>query len=178
MEYTVIHSNEEPVEELPEIVTILFGDRKETLNMIKSEGATLQIGENEPVDISENVMVDYEEEGEGWDLEFLYFAAINLSDYVEDAEGNCTITLPEGFFNIGGYEILGTLYGGEDSPELVIVYVIDSTEAVKGINADADGIFRVYNLNGILVLSTENALELNNLAKGIYIINGKKYIIR
>ena len=178
MEYTVIPSNEEPVEELPEIVTILFGDRKESLNIIKSEGATLQIGENEPVDISENVMADYEEVGEGWDLEYLYFAAINLSDYVEDAEGNCTITLPEGFFNIGGFTIAGNLVAGEDSPEVVIVYVIDSTEAVRGINAETDGIYRVYNLNGMLVLSTENALDLNTLAKGIYIINGKKYILR
>ena len=178
VEYTVIPSNEEPVEELPEIVTILFGDRTEKLHIIKSEGATLQIGGNEPVDISENVMVDYEEQGEGWDLEYLYFAAIDLSDFVEDAECNCTITLPEGFFNIDGYEILGTIYGGEDSPELVIVYVIDSTEAVKGINADDDGIYRVYNLSGMLVLSTDNALDLNSLSKGIYIIHGKKYLLR
>lgn len=177
-DYTVIPSAKEPVEELPEIVTILFGDRREDLNIIAAEHATLQIGEEEPVDITEDVMVDYEEEGEGLDLKFLYFAAINLSDYVETAKGNCTITLPAGFFNIGGVTILGQLYGGEPSPEVVIVYVVEQPSGIKGISADADGLYRVYGINGVNVLTTADILDLDNLAKGIYIINGRKYIIR
>lgn len=36
----------------------------------------------------------------------------------------------------------------------------------------------VYNLMGVKVLDTDDAAEVNNLAKGLYIVNGKKVAIR
>lgn len=39
-----------------------------------------------------------------------------------------------------------------------------------------DGVFDIYNLNGMKVRS--NAASLNGLAKGIYIVNGKKYVVK
>ena len=42
-----------------------------------------------------------------------------------------------------------------------------------------DGIYVVYDLNGILKLTTTDAAEIRNtLDKGIYIINGKKVLIK
>ena len=52
---------------------------------------------------------------------------------------------------------------------------IGENSGVKDIVTESEnGIFRVYNTQGISVLETEDASELNNLPKGIYIINGKK----
>ena len=41
-----------------------------------------------------------------------------------------------------------------------------------------DGVYKVYNPQGIKVLETKNASEIDNLAKGIYIINGKKALVK
>ena len=38
--------------------------------------------------------------------------------------------------------------------------------------------YKVYNLTGSLIMETTQTSDLNNLKAGIYIINGKKYIIR
>lgn len=52
------------------------------------------------------------------------------------------------------------------------------TTDVKALNSDEfDGVYRVYNLQGMKVLETTDASQLNNL-KGLYIINGKKAIIK
>lgn len=40
------------------------------------------------------------------------------------------------------------------------------------------GVFRVYNLQGVLVLTTEDAEAVNRLPKGLYIVNGKKTAIK
>ena len=41
-----------------------------------------------------------------------------------------------------------------------------------------DGVYRVYNLNGILVKTISSKNELESLPRGIYIVNGKKTAIR
>ena len=44
---------------------------------------------------------------------------------------------------------------------------------------DFDGTYTVYGLNGALKLTTTDAAEISNsLGKGIYIINGKKVLIK
>ena len=50
---------------------------------------------------------------------------------------------------------------------------------IRGIEADEDGLVKVYTLDGRLVRTVgKNADALSGLAKGIYIVNKKKYIIR
>ena len=65
--------------------------------------------------------------------------------------------------------------------EAILYYNIsfnsDSTTDVVDIEA-VDGLFRVYDLRGVNVLNTENALDINNLQPDIYIVNGKKVMIR
>lgn len=46
------------------------------------------------------------------------------------------------------------------------------------IVSSADGIYAVYNLQGILVLKTEDIESVKQLPAGLYIVNGKKMIIR
>ena len=52
---------------------------------------------------------------------------------------------------------------------------VDNTGGVDGI-ADDEGRIRVFNVNGVMILDTDNAAELSNLPKGLYIVNGKKVI--
>lgn len=46
------------------------------------------------------------------------------------------------------------------------------------IDDAAHGVYKVYNPQGVKVLETLDASEINNLPKGIYIVNGKKVVVR
>ena len=48
------------------------------------------------------------------------------------------------------------------------------TIKVDDLNRDTSG--KVYSISGVLV--ENNAADLNNLPKGIYVVNGKKYVVR
>ena len=60
-------------------------------------------------------------------------------------------------------------------------YIFTGVNGYNGIEsaiADSDnGLYKVYNLQGVNVMTTENKADLNNLDKGLYIINGKKTVI-
>ena len=89
--------------------------------------------------------------------------------------------IPEGKATVVITGVLGEngLYANYDG-YAVYTYYTDMV-AGSGISAvveDQDGRWTVYNMNGIRILSTENASDLNALRKGLYIINGKKVIIR
>lgn len=53
----------------------------------------------------------------------------------------------------------------------------DPLAGIAGISADANGIYHVYNMQGINILETKDASTLRNL-KGYFIVNGKKVVIR
>lgn len=64
--------------------------------------------------------------------------------------------------------------------ERKLYYNLDFTSISTGVTeiaAPADGLFRVYNLQGIEVLKSANALDLNSLPRGLYIVNGKKLVL-
>ena len=48
------------------------------------------------------------------------------------------------------------------------------TVKVDDLNRDTSG--KVYSVSGVLVKN--NAADLNNLPKGIYVVNGKKYVVK
>ena len=67
-----------------------------------------------------------------------------------------------------------------NSPYYSDPIIIGDTESVfKEINKDNQmtGV-TVYNLNGVKMLESSDSNAVNNLAKGLYIINGKKVYIR
>lgn len=82
--------------------------------------------------------------------------------------GTYTISFPEGYFGLGA--------DGDPCPAFELTYIVDGGVGVAIVAID--GKYRVYNLNGMLVLETENAADLDNLAAGIYVINGQKVVIR
>ena len=60
---------------------------------------------------------------------------------------------------------------------LNLVFVVDESNAIIGIAADANGLFNVVNINGVKVASGKADI-VKNLAKGLYIINGKKVMVK
>ena len=48
------------------------------------------------------------------------------------------------------------------------------TIKVDDLNRDTSG--KVYSISGVLMKN--NAADLNNLSKGIYVVNGKKYVVK
>lgn len=86
--------------------------------------------------------------------------------------------ITEGTYN-SDYELYETsiqVYSGCDGETFTVDISADSKGGVYDINDLNDGIYKVYNMNGVEVLSTRDSSELKNLVPGIYIVNGKKMI--
>lgn len=66
-------------------------------------------------------------------------------------------------------------YSGNSVGTYYVTLVEGESSGIADVEAQ-DGVYHVYNLNGILVLTTDNAADLRNLNKGVYIVNGKKYV--
>ena len=128
------------------------------------------------------------------DLEFLggamYFDnddddVINLV-YGEDytIENNNTLTIkvtdiPAGTYYLNYPQGLVLLSDGNvNATSGILEFIIEAaTSGVCSIDADAEGLWVVYDLNGVNVMTTNNYDNVRNLAKGLYIVNGKKVFI-
>ena len=107
--------------------------------------------------------------------------AITLTDTLKVA-GEYTLTIPEGAF--GDADFADDPAVGHCNPELVYTYTIkepepvepDEPSSITETQQDAEHI-AVYNLQGVLVLETDDAADLKTLQNGAYIVNGKKMII-
>lgn len=54
----------------------------------------------------------------------------------------------------------------------------EGTTAIKVVEPDANGLVKVYNLSGVLVKQGAKEDVLRGLAKGVYIMNGKRVIVK
>ena len=85
--------------------------------------------------------------------------------------GTYILEIPTGYFidrngnNIEGITLKYTVTNDSGSPT-------DIEDIIEENN------WTVYNINGVKVLETTNANDLNKLAKGVYIINGNKVIVK
>lgn len=95
---------------------------------------------------------------------------IELADGAITAEGTYTLTIPAGAVSYGSS-------GDSSNGELTFVFVIGNATAISNIFA-AEGKVEIYNANGQLVKSG-NASAIKTLAPNkMYIINGKKVVIK
>lgn len=95
-----------------------------------------------------------------------------LADGAITADGTYTLTIPAGaIFNNsdGNYSNL---------ENIVITYIIGDTDGIDNIVANAGGKVDVYTVNGVSVLRNADAAAVKTLGKGLYIINGKKVVIK
>ena len=74
----------------------------------------------------------------------------------------------------------GVLYSALGNATMFITYMMDGLpagiEEIESAQGD-DGSYTVYSLQGVKVMHTTNAADLNNLSKGIYVINGRKALV-
>lgn len=117
--------------------------------------------------------------GESFAVHFDYpldFNIWNEVDVVLDngaitADGTYTLTIPAGAIVDGD---AGTI----SNEEIVIKFVIGTGTGIDNIVANAGGKVDVYTVNGTNVLRNADAAAVKALAKGLYIINGKKVVIK
>lgn len=82
--------------------------------------------------------------------------------------GVYTVSIPEGMF----------FFADEATSEaLTAVYTVKATSLNTVIVETADE-YNVYTISGVRVLSTANAADLSTLRPGLYIINGKKTLVK
>lgn len=67
---------------------------------------------------------------------------------------------------MSGAKTMNTVFVGEGG----------SVTAIDDVQVSPQASFDVYHINGMLV--KKNAIDLNGLDKGIYIVNGKKYVVK
>lgn len=87
-------------------------------------------------------------------------------------KGEYELVIPEGAFLIGEDDNL-TL-----NQETVLSYIVTFTSGISEVIESQDGKYMVYGLNGVLLLDTDNEALLSSLAPGLYIINGRKVIVK
>ena len=87
------------------------------------------------------------------------------------ANGTYTLTIPAGALT----------YDDDDAnvneTDLVFVYVI-GTDGINSLVSAEGGKVNVYSINGTQLLKNADAEAVGKLAKGLYVINGKKVIIK
>ena len=69
----------------------------------------------------------------------------------------------------------GTLMNG-DAANLEILF--DPTTGIDDVTVDGDEVVKVYTIGGTLVKECKQSEAANGLAKGVYIINNKKYVVK
>ena len=93
------------------------------------------------------------------------------------------LTLKKGTVRMDGNVTNARAVNPEDAvynDEKNLYYNIDFSDKVTGvtaIEADGNGMYIVYSLQGITVMKTTDAMDLNSLPEGLYIVNGKKILI-
>lgn len=77
----------------------------------------------------------------------------------------------------GGLDVLAALDENMFPNSIILTYVLPDMKGagVESIEIPVEnGVYKVYNLMGVKVLETKEKSDINNLGKGIYIVNGKK----
>ncbi len=151
VDYTVYPDPAEPVAEL-QYITIYFPDAK-----------TIEVANNARAEIKSGIAE--------------YVATMDVNDL--DCEGvELAIRVPGTITTSGVYEInisgADLKIDGMPIP-MTLTYEVDSTLGVDGIATDESDA-PVYSLTGVKVAQGSEALK--TLAPGIYILNGKKVIVR
>lgn len=84
---------------------------------------------------------------------------------------NCTLYVPEGATD--NYQ------GANQWKEFFFIENHDFTNGIGNITVtpSKDAVFRIYDLNGVLIRTTQTKPNFNGLPKGIYIVNGQKVYI-
>ena len=96
------------------------------------------------------------------------YCQINLEQEIT-AAGTYTLDIPAGVF----------ILDGVDSPAMKFTYTVSPEDAINGVfGDDAAAKADVFNLSGVRVLHNATKADFSKLARGIYIVNGKKVVVK
>ena len=163
--YTIAEADNEKYTVTPEVgnVTSL-----QTIDVIFDSHSEISFGSGNPslTDAAGNSYTVNEGWGPDWDI--LNWATFTIAEEIT-AEGTYTLTLPAGHIN---YED-----GSSNVKDIKFTWTIGNATAISNIFA-AEGNVEIYNANGQLV-KRGDASAIKTLAPNkMYIINGKKVIIK
>lgn len=148
------------VTEIPATI-VLTAEGREAANFVEAAVPTL----TDDKDNSYPVHLDLD-----WALPLNQVVLI-LDNGAINAAGTYTLTIPA-----------GAIFGNDESDtfttDMVITYVIGEPSGIDKIVANAGGKVDVYTINGTTVLRNADAAAVKALNNGLYIINGKKVVIR
>ncbi|MDE6290238.1 MAG: hypothetical protein K2M16_01770 [Muribaculaceae bacterium] len=110
-----------------------------------------------------------------YDWDDLYMINVNLEDAVTEA-GEYEVVIParaictSEFFESDGRK-------GICNPEISLSYTVDpDATAVEAVSAGAE--VNVYDVQGRLVLRNASSADIKTLAKGIYVVGGRKVVVK
>lgn len=163
--YTIAEADNEKYSVTPEVgnVTSL-----QTIDVIFDSHSEISFGSGNPslTDADGNSYTVNEDFGPDWDI--WNWARFTIAEEIT-AEGTYTLTLPAGHIN---YED-----GSSNVNDIKFTWTIGNATAISNIFA-AEGNVEIYNANGQLIKSGD-ASAIKSLAPNkMYIINGKKVIIK
>ena len=110
---------------------------------------------------------------EGYNFMAPQYYIINFSPVTED--GQYKVVIPQATFGSTVFD--ETRNSGNASPEISLYYAIGQAVGVESI-VDGAEVINVYDVNGVQVLKNANVEAAKELKSGLYIINGKKVMIR
>lgn len=108
-----------------------------------------------------------EMDGNAFDWDTWTFFGFYIEPNITSA-GVYTLSIPEGMFTFADDTV---------SAALTAVYTVKTT-SLTSLVVETSDIYNVYTVSGVCVLSTTDAAELSTLRPGLYIINGKKTLVK
>lgn len=130
----------------------------------------LSPGSTEFVPFVDYIRADYPEAAEWIELNFPNGSGVVM---MNDDQSIITGALQPGQFLEYDYGYAGS-NGFYYSTYVIYKNPIEMNGIESIVSPEEDGVYKVYNLQGVKVMETKDATEINGLAKGIYIVNGKK----
>lgn len=141
----------------------------ETLGLALN-GGTVSVKDATGAEVATGYIDYFSSEGVEIPMEILNQAYIVLNNAVTEA-GTYTVEIPA-----------GAVTSGDQSVELMpytLTYTVDPTVGVENVAAEAvESIVNVYNLDGALVATGKVNEVKKNLAKGVYVVNDRKFVVR
>lgn len=163
--YTIAEADNEKYTVTPAVGTVTS---LQTIDVIFDSHSEISFGSGNPslTDAAGNTYTVYE--GFGPDFDILNWARFTIAEEIT-AEGTYTLTLPAGHIN---YED-----GSSNVNDIKFTWTVGNATAISNIFS-AEGNVEIYNANGQLIKSGD-ANAIKSLAPNkMYIINGKKVIIK
>lgn len=166
--YSLEPSNDQTVKDISTIV-ISFPNIPEEAASSLYQAAENTISISKGTDTyAGSAMKDWNYEREGMKFNIKFMNADEEPIDAITADGDWTLTIQSGAFT----------YDGDTNALITAVYHVDHTVGVAEIEGAEDGTVTVVSIDGKVLLRNAPADAVNGLENGLYIVNGKKVLVK